>query len=462
MRLYFCVKNFAKVEHARIDISNFTVFIGNNNSGKTKLMELIYGVLGRVSLVCPDIKVSFKADRLELKTDRIMRIINWVNVYLHEQKEDIIQSIFNKNMPIEEMYLEVEDIDFWCELLFITKNNLDVLINKNILSKEKVQSIVQQISSMNQIVIIKRKNDDDSIIKTWCSGVTTKIDLNLLKPIIMGEVLQVIVGLEPMLGNDLIFLPASRMGLMLLYREYFGVQSDDEMELIRKKNQKNQQLTKPVMDFLSFLLRYSYSDSSKNANSKIIDFINENLIEGRLNEKGEVTTYLPKNDDIEIPLFLSSSMINEIDPIVKMLTNNGLYSFLFYDEVETSLHPLKQVELVKLLNRLNNDGLKILISTHSEAFVNKMNNLLLLSRAHCVNEKKLSLCEGKIEITEEDLLKSDNIHVYQFINKSNGKSEVKELEFRRVPNIGYTFELFEDSANALYEESKVALGIEEC
>ena len=37
---------------------------------------------------------------------------------------------------------------------------------------------------------------------------------------IIGDVLQMLLDLQPILGNDLLFLPASRMGLMLLYKEY--------------------------------------------------------------------------------------------------------------------------------------------------------------------------------------------------------------------------------------------------
>ena len=45
LKIIFKVEDFLKIEKAEIDITNFCVFIGNNNSGKTKLMELIYGVL---------------------------------------------------------------------------------------------------------------------------------------------------------------------------------------------------------------------------------------------------------------------------------------------------------------------------------------------------------------------------------------------------------------------------------
>ena len=39
VEVYINVKNFGKIKSARVNIDNFTVFVGNNNSGKTQLME---------------------------------------------------------------------------------------------------------------------------------------------------------------------------------------------------------------------------------------------------------------------------------------------------------------------------------------------------------------------------------------------------------------------------------------
>ena len=39
------VRNFGKIESADIDISGFSIFVGENNSGKTYLMQLIYGMI---------------------------------------------------------------------------------------------------------------------------------------------------------------------------------------------------------------------------------------------------------------------------------------------------------------------------------------------------------------------------------------------------------------------------------
>ena len=90
-----------------------------------------------------------------------------------------------------------------------------------------------------------------------------------------------------------------------------------------------------------------------------------------------------------------------------------------------------------------------------------MNNLLLLYRTGKIDERQVSIRNGKVKISNDDLLKTDDIHIYQFINKDNGRSEVSELEFRTAPMIGYSFELFEDSSTSLFEEAKLALGIEQ-
>lgn len=43
--------------------------------------------------------------------------------------------------------------------------------------------------------------------------------------------------------------------------------------------------------------------------------------------------------------------------------------------------------MVKLLNRLNNKGIRLLVSTHSDTMVTKINNLLLLSQQDFTSRK---------------------------------------------------------------------------
>lgn len=57
-----------------------------------------------------------------------------------------------------------------------------------------------------------------------------------------------------------------------------------------------------------------------------------------------------------IPLYLSSSMINELAPAFYVLQSASWKDYLIWDEIDTSLHPQKQMELVRLLSRMSNHG----------------------------------------------------------------------------------------------------------
>ena len=43
MKFWLGVENFAKIESAKVNIDDYTLFVGQNNSGKTFLMQLIQG-----------------------------------------------------------------------------------------------------------------------------------------------------------------------------------------------------------------------------------------------------------------------------------------------------------------------------------------------------------------------------------------------------------------------------------
>lgn len=398
--------------------------------------------------------------------EEIINLNKWVNQYLEDNIHEIIDDTFNAFIPIEEVTIEFEDIDNEYEIFFLTDRTIDYLFKKELIPSEDLKNM-----------ILDRKNSDGEInfygafvIKNSVEGkeqneinmrFSESIPIDVALSIEVGYVLARIIGGNSPVSSNVLFLPASRMGLMLLYKHYFGNTSQNKDEMIRDKNQNSKGITKPVLDFLTFLLKHSYSERVAKQNDKIISFIYENLIDGTISENGEATVYTPKDYDKEIPIFVASSMVNEIVPVVKALTNSDNVDYLFYDEVETSMHPLKQIEMVKLLNRLNNQGIKLLVSTHSDTMATKINNLLLLSQGDLDFEAaKTALEKNGIAIKKEDLLVSKNIHVYQFINDQQDKSIVQELEFQKVPSTGYNFNLFNNSAMNLFEEAKVVMGID--
>lgn len=484
MDIYIRVKNFGKIRHARVNISNFTIFVGNNNSGETQLMELIYAVLKRVSEMSPAIEIPRigQIDAFSIGEAEIEALNRWVNQDLNKRIDKIIEKTFNASIGIEEIALEFGKTDCSYEIYLLTEQTVAYLSQRNMLSDEELTQIVQDTRKLWVLQIVKQNGQ--TVKKFRSNKVYFKyFPENFIKSMEIGNVLAHLVGITSPNASDLLFLPASRMGLTLLYKYYFKNQKQVWEDLVWEdsfeSNGENADayeeldsgiwedvtyenvtgITKPVLDFLSFLQTYSYTERTAKKNRKLIDFIFSHLIDGTITEKGDATVYTPRSGNKEIPVFVASSMVNEIVPVIKALTCSQKIDFIFYDEVETSMHPLKQMEMVKMLNRFNNQGIRLLVSTHSETMAAKINNLLLLSYNNQLDVTQNG--NRNIRTQPDDLLVSRQIHVYQFQNDREDQSIVEELEFSKVPYTGYDFRLFNDSTMDLWKEAKQAMGMDD-
>ncbi len=394
MEVYICIKNFGKIKEARVNISHFTVFVGNNNSGKTQLMELIYAIVKHVSALGPDIMTPQigDIDAFSIGDEEIRHLNEWVNEYLSRHIQKIIEDTFNAPIPIDEVSVEFLGNESSYEIYFLTDKTIEYLLAKGLINQEELMEMLLNKERYYNALVLKKTAQNVENFKS-STGFSNSIPIETARKIETGAILSGIMGGGSPVSSNVLFLPASRMGLMLLYKHYFGSAGRDKEEMIRDRNQNSKGITKPVLDFLSFLLKYSYTERVAKQNEALTDFIFQHLIDGRISEKGEATVYTPNDQNREIPIFVASSMVNEVVPVVKALTDSDKIDFIFYDEVETSMHPLKQIEMVKLLNRLNNKGFRLIVSTHSDTMATKINNLLLLSHGELCRYTRVPVCE---------------------------------------------------------------------
>lgn len=458
MRILIGVSDFGKIKRAEIDISNFTIFVGNNNSGKTYMMQLIYGLIGEL----PELRLPVEDYELNINTEWewgsewIRNYEKRVNVYLAENKEKIIEKIFHKDIPINSLYIKIADIDEKINIEF-TERESEYLIEPGSNNKYSFQTKAFPV----RVHIKRQKEETGEALDAVTVLFTNKTDKESMKQFIEQRVAAMILKVRGRGKGQSLYLPASRTGMLLLYKYFFAERDEkliEEIELESEIKYGNELgLSAPVYDFLQFLLRYTPHKMQTENNKELIDFIDSHLIDGTLQQEGDETVYIPANTDRHVPLYLSSSMVNELTPMVKALTGPANYRYFFYDEIETCLHPEKQGEMARLLVRLINSGRKLIVSTHSDTMASKINNLLLLSFSDETDEEKKKKLD-KLNLTENDLLKTQNVHVYQFSNQSDGTSVVNELEFRRVPYIGYDFSQFMNTAQNLYDESVTIMG----
>ncbi len=409
MRIKVEVKNFAKIESAVVYLDEFMLFVGDNNSGKTLLMELLYGIVELIK--------KWKADNSNIKTteNESARFIKFdrewykdveykINLYLKENKEEFIIKNFQSRIPLESVLVQFEELD-------------DVFYIATISDK---MSLEKQYSNGNRIVIFEDLQEID-----------------YAEDFFAHRVLIDTIGMEE--DEKQLFVPAARAGLQMLYRYMFA-----------ETTSTNAGLPLPVSEYLDFIQTYTKKVDLSLEESELIQFVEGKLLGGKVDYKNEQFVFMEKQSII--PLNCASSMIHELSVLSSVLMSNQKIGYIYYDEVENSVHPLLQGEVARALVRLCNLGNKMIISTHSDTMAGKLNNIILLSRMKNVVQRNRKI--EKVGLTNKDILDDTNhVAVYEFTKNREGKVKVSALEFMSYPQIGYEFDRFNENIDKLYDES---------
>ncbi len=141
-------------------------------------------------------------------------------------------------------------------------------------------------------------------------------------------------------------------------------------------------------------------------------------------------------------------MVAELAPLdlwIKTILEKG--DLLIIEEPEAHLHPSSQMQVARVIVRLVNAGVRVLFTTHSHLLLNRISNLMLATNATESIKQDLGL-------KESDLLKSQDLAVYQF-NETEEGSVVKRLKI--IDNYGIPEDEFlSDYERISLESYKVA------
>ena len=452
------IRNFGKIESADIDLNNLVIFVGENNSGKTYIMQLIYGLFSFFystdfnSFLSKFDKLSINDEKTVVKNNNTVFyevLQDEFNSFLNENKDLIIENTFHtRNLSINSLSVEFKKISDDISLVYQFDFETSDEINKKYLIKKNKETV---------FTIAYPSNMPDKFIK------------RVVKRQLLTTIFSELTGLRNLAYSRLdekafIYLPASRSGMMLLYANYLAndVKKDfskDDGYFIEKAHNTDTEneygLTEPIYNFLMFLLKHKNSEIIPEYNKDIISFINDFVINGSFEKIGTTMRYKPSASDQSIPIYLSSSLVSELAPIYQILSGIQRYNYIMYDEIETCQHPTKQLQLARLLVRMVNAGYKMIVSTHSDTMALAINNLITLS----FKKGKNSLLE-KLGYEEKDLLKSANVKAYQFLIGETGKTIIQEIPSHFSVGIGFDFNLFNRTNDKIYQDAVALAEVE--
>ena len=191
------------------------------------------------------------------------------------------------------------------------------------------------------------------------------------------------------------YLPADRAGLMHAHRVVVS-------SLIRGAARGGIQVDAPLpqmsgvlADYLQQIIELGESARHGRRNA-LAQRIEDEILRGAVrvvrSETGYPSfRYRPAGWEHDLPLMSSSSMVSELAPVVlylRHIVNPG--ELLIIEEPEAHLHPAMQVALVKLLAAVVQEGIRVLITTHSEWVLEALANTVRLSEVPKRKRKQLA------------------------------------------------------------------------
>lgn len=438
MKRTLIIEDFGKTKKAEIDISPLTLFVGDNNSGKSYLLSLIWGIYtaedesdifrGLLELLkddhaetyeqlCDFVLKAEEENGQEIKISSQL-FAELLNELLERNKDKFVAGIFNS----EQMTIG--------KLAVVVEPEFEVTIEGQKI--EKRVSIFCKEGSFGVIISL------DDITENYS---------DIAKIIFCNTMLWLLKGNAAFHSFNTVYLPAARTGFMLAKNVINKVSRQIAYDMTGMKDRGEiQPFTKPIIHFLDMLEGLSLEH--KTEYGEIVKWMETSMAHGRIqygNEmNGQEIRYLPSGCEESLPLRTTSAVVTELTPLLLLLKYRRSLQAICYEEPEMCLHPRLQQEMGKLLIRLVNHGLYMVATTHSDILVQHINNMC---RVKALGSPKELL--EKLGMSEEDAIDIQDVAIYQFTDL--GEYSIVE---KLIPKDGeFQVKTFYDALTEILEQT---------
>ncbi|MBD3840089.1 MAG: AAA family ATPase, partial [Epsilonproteobacteria bacterium] len=398
------IHDFGKIKEAHVEIAPFVLFVGENNSGKSYLVSLLWGLLAQGRFLFPKEVPSSEAygkcsslifenlhnENFELVQDNFSLIVDWFNTVLKSKKNELIKKVFsNDALSIGQLYLS----DFSREKPLAIK------------WQAKEDDSFQRISS--GVDYVRFPIDKENLTEIDKYKIIQYITWKLIMDDLSSPLFPMSATMNKRAGGEALYLPAARTGFMLTYKSL----TSELMNSWAMDGEIQSRFTLPVVRFLQGLIESKQSEKAKF--SEIAEFLENRVLDGKIISKEEIIadySYMPKSAKKALPFYLTSSLVVELSPLIIFLNSKVNYRSLIIEEPEAHLHPKMQRVITQAMARLVNKGLPIWCTTHSDTILQQVNNLIKL-----FNHKDKKELMQKFGYEKEDLINPNDIKAYQFV-----------------------------------------------
>lgn len=447
----FTIKNVGTIESATIELGDFTIVCGANNTGKTYITYLVYGFI----TLAKELLDSQRELGFSIPKDTINTIVNDGIIKIDlKAYETQIPKILEK---LGKQYTNYIPRILSAGKEFFHKSQF--IIDPSVIKPNYTDGFKIAKGAKKRELIEFFKEDGQAIMEVAVlSGDKTLLPSeNIIDDQINKVLIEIFFG---KLFDNSIIITSERTGIALFHRELDTHRNVLIEQLINRKDNEiinpfeilDEQFARyalPIkrnIDFTRDIPELTKRSSELFKDNKDVSrYISKNILQGEIKYVNKQLVFEIKRngETVRMPIYLSSSAVKsvlELDIYIKHLAKKG--DLLIIDEPELNLHPDNQRQIVRLLARLVNCGIKIYVTTHSDYFLKELNNLVMLSNDF-ENKKELM---NEIGYDESEIISKEQIKAYAI---KNTKKNISELQNVPIDKYGLQMDIFEELISSL-------------
>lgn len=420
------IKNLGVIDGITIDFKDLLIFTGANNTGKTYVSYLLYGILSEI--MNTQIKIVSSAD-----VDSLFEITSGP-VQIRKQKSEVITTILDaiiKRIHKKQHDIAVENFktnkqNFEKLAVTITDNDIKNLFAKDLQAKcnytegtENSEFSISITEEQDELVItINNLSELGHADETFRNEMASRMVNSILMKALFG-------------AHSVFYFPAERLGINVFKNELnnkrlntyntfinaaqlASLTEDDEHNEVAKKlfdsnlaslfNKTSYLYPKPISDYIDFLTLMS-SKTQLEQSHDIAEYIRKEILNGtfKFTDDDKNVVFVPNGgaNAKEIPFHVTSSSIKSLYGLDYLIDQKAVKGdIIIIDEPELSLHPNNQLKLAKVICDLVESGFKLIISTHSDLLVREITNIVLENKLASSNDKMSEAMVGIYDFSQ--------------------------------------------------------------
>lgn len=421
------IENLGAIKQAKIDLSKkLTLFCGKNSTGKTYAAYVLHAFLTAVPSM-RDVLSYYGALREQVKKEGFFTIEKkhveeWVNLKCEHVRKNL-GSIFGIS-------------DDTCDSLF-----KDFKLTAEISEQDLKKAIVKNYFLGKKVYKVKKKEGDNKIyIEADADSVENGAEFVFIMDSLVNSDASRMLTVE----RNSIYTFKTELSLSrneLIDKIQNLTKPDSAIELL---NASSRRYPATIRESLRIANDLENVQKYKSPFSEIADRIENDLLMGKVSTtpNGDVVfqaSSMPKTK--QLPFHMSSSIVKTMASLVLFLRHIATKDeWLIIDEPEMNFHPDVQVLLAKIFSLLANNGLRVVVSTHSDYIVREFNNLIM---ANSVVRKGSAVSLDDMGYSTDMLLDYNDINVVYFDRK---KTTITANPLP-VDEMGFSIESIDETIN---------------